>query len=64
MLSLGHRKGALLPHPLQLGAQRSDVVALAVPVLLVVTAVQSRGSAALSAMPAQRATERCSRVEA
>ncbi len=50
--------------PLQLGPQRAHVVALAAPVLLVVTAVQSRGFAAPSAMPSQPATEPCSRVEA
>lgn len=36
-------------------AVRSDAVVLAAPVLLAVTAVQSRGSADLSATPAQRA---------
>ncbi|WP_329305743.1 hypothetical protein [Streptomyces anulatus] len=44
VLSLGHRKGALLPHLLQLGAQRSDVVALAVLLLLALAAGPGRGS--------------------
>lgn len=44
-------------------AVRSDAVVLAAPVFLVVTAVQSRGSADLLRCPRNGLTARCSRVE-